>query len=77
VAVSNFDVHAFWRQVGLLQKNGLKAAWMPHRNPLSPVRRVVWRSTDQALMRSRHVRGVGRAFIIASPIALFVLGLWW
>lgn len=26
VAVSNFDVHAFWRQVGLLQQNGPKAA---------------------------------------------------
>lgn len=26
VAVSNFDVHAFWRQVGLLQKNRLKTA---------------------------------------------------
>ena len=26
VAVSNFDVHAFWRQVGLLQKNRLKPA---------------------------------------------------
>lgn len=26
VAISNFDVHAFWRQVGLLQKNGLKIA---------------------------------------------------
>jgi paraquat-inducible protein A len=26
VAISNFDAHIFWRQVGLLQKNGLKAA---------------------------------------------------
>jgi paraquat-inducible protein A len=26
VAVSNFDTHAFWHQVGLLQKNRLKTA---------------------------------------------------
>jgi paraquat-inducible protein A len=26
VAVSNFDTHAFWHRVGLLQKTGLKAA---------------------------------------------------
>ena len=26
VAISNFDAHTFWRQVGALQKNGLQTA---------------------------------------------------